>query len=154
MRKNQLLICCVLLLCLDVVSAQNKKALALPSKPTVLVDDKHAESLRSAKETFDLQRIAAIKALDGLSASQMRNINCLAEQRVKKLKQIDEQLAAKKEQLATLSAAGNNNAKQIKKATDEISKLAIERQKVSVEAMKKIKSQLTTKQLASLNAAN
>ena len=135
--------------------AQSKKLIVQPAKPTVLVDDTRAESLRSAKEVLDQQRISAIKALSGLSTRQLQNINRLAEQREKKLKQIDEQLTSMKERLAALqSTANKNNAKQIQKTTDEISKLAIERQKVAAEAMKKIKSQLTNKQLAALNAAN
>jgi len=137
----------VLIIASGASSAQVGKPLTQPLKQPVLIDDIHTQSQQQAIENLMYHRVSVITVLDDLSAKQKKKIGQIEADRDKKLKQIDEQLAAKKERLSILQSPDNDSG-QMDKTIREISKLAIKRQQTDMESLKKIRSQLTPEQLA------
>jgi len=146
-KRFFLVVCTVLMILTGTVDAQIGKPLTQPLKQPVLIDDTHPQSQQQAIENLMYHRTSVITVLDDLSAKQKKKIGKIEADRDKKLKQIDEQLAAKKEHLAALQTP-NDETNQMDKTIREISKLAIKRQKTDMESLKKIRSQLTPEQLA------
>jgi len=141
-----LLVCFLLMINIEAGRAQNGKPLALPSQQPVLIDDTHPESQRLAKENRDRQYASVLSVLSNLSEKQKKSIIRIEAKRDKKLKQTDELIALKMERLTALNASDLKDVKLMDITTNEISKLAIEKQKTEASAMKKIRSLLTKKQ--------
>lgn len=118
------------------------------SKQPVLIDDKHAESLKMAKENFDNQLTSSNSVWKSLTEKQKNKITQIESVRESALKKNEAQITAKKGYLKTLELFSSENAHVIEKTKSEIAKLAVERQKIKVRFKKKIRSQFTAVQRA------
>jgi hypothetical protein len=109
----------------------------------ILIDDTHAESLKLAELKLTALPPSALKTINDLTESQIKYISRIEKGRDKKLFKINNKLQSCKTKLIELQVDAKNNKKIIAKLTDEISKLAIDYQKIISKSSDKIRLKLT-----------
>jgi len=128
------------------LSAQIGNSLILPNKPNVLIDNKHTKSLEQAKGFLIKNCKSYSDLIENLTEKQKAKIKYLEQDRDKKKEIIDSTIALKKESLKLQALSVSKDLKFVDKLQNDISKLAIEKQKVDIKAKKNIRCVLTTNQ--------
>lgn len=147
MKKYNVIFLCLLIACFtNLFYAQSPIQDNRSKNQPILIDDRHAESLKLAELKLTAIPASTINTINDLTAKQKKCINQIENCRDKKLLKINNKLLSLKTTLVELHADTKNNEKIIVKTTNKISKLAIDYQKTISKTSAKIRSKLTQSQ--------